>query len=153
MHTTWLCISVSNGSGLPASVPVFAGSWVRFQTQPKNPTRFAMAGLLTGPDINPCDCARGGTAPRFNRTVPSTFAPLLPQVSIWVLIVLWHDQYAHCAVLCALSPSAFRFAIRPMFVESVWIKAKYEGKIGGYQSRLNKYWSDRISECGRWKSA
>ena len=41
------------------------------------------------------------------------------ELSIWVLIVSWHDKYVDCAVLAALSPPAFRFVIRPIFVESL----------------------------------
>jgi len=38
-------------------------------------------------------------------------------LSIWVLIVSWHDEYVDCAVLAALSPPAFRLAIWLTFVE------------------------------------
>jgi len=54
----------------------------------------------------------------------STYNPLvksqhfLLQWSIWVLIVSQHDEYVDCAVSVALSPPAFRFAIRQVFVES-----------------------------------
>jgi len=39
------------------------------------------------------------------------------QSNIWVLIASWHNQYPEYAVLSALPPPGFRFAIRPIFVE------------------------------------
>jgi len=41
------------------------------------------------------------------------------QLSIWVLIVSWHDQYVDCAVLTAVSPPTFRFLIRPLVLKSL----------------------------------
>jgi len=56
---------------------------------------------------------------RFYQQKPgiATSQPWL-QLSIWVLIVLWHDQYIDCAVLWAVSPPAFRYVIWPTFLES-----------------------------------
>ena len=57
---------------------------------------------------------------RFPPQTPAFASPDVSlQLSIWVLIVSWHDVYADCAVLASLSPPAFRFAIRPIFVESL----------------------------------
>jgi len=47
------------------------------------------------------------------------FLQLWLQISIWVLIVSWHDQFVDSAVLAALPPPAFRFAIGPIFIESL----------------------------------
>jgi len=109
----------------------------------KNPTRFVFGSVVI----------RGGTAQQVDFTVPSALDQLWPQLSIWVLIVSWHDQYANRAVLSAHSPPGFRFAIRPILVELLWNNAKYDAKIPGFRSQLNEYRSDRIFESGRWKSA
>jgi len=98
-----------------------------------------------------------GLWPGWNRSaVPFhgsyTLAELWLQISFWVLIVSWHDQYVYCAVLPALSPPAFRFAIRPIFVELLWNNARFYVIFAGFRQWLNEYWSDRQSESGRWKS-
>jgi len=75
------------------------------------------------------------------------------QWSIWVPIVSWHDQYVNCAVLYTLSPSTCRFAVQPIVVESQSKSHKFHFKFGVIMQRFCKYWSDRLSESGRWKSA
>jgi len=72
---------------------------------------------------------RVGTGPRFHITVPATWL----QLNIWVLIVSWHDQYVDCAVLPPLSPPAVRFAIGPIFVESLWKKVIFRPKSAGFR--------------------
>jgi hypothetical protein len=47
------------------------------------------------------------------------FLQLWLKLSVWVLIVSGHDQYADCAVLAPLSPPTVRFAIGPIFGESL----------------------------------
>jgi len=74
------------------------------------------------------------------------------QSSIWVLIVSWHDVYADCAVLAALSPTAFRFTIRPIFVESLSKTREFRLKSMLISQPLTEYLSDRKFESGRWKS-
>jgi len=68
--------------------------------------------------------------PGWNWTAVPTlqFLQLGLQLSIWVLIVSWHDQYIDCAVLAAHSPAAFRFAIRLIFVEWLWNIGKFQVK-------------------------
>ena len=73
------------------------------------------------------------------------------QLSIWVLIVSWHDVYADCAVSAARAPPAFRFAIRPIFVESLSKTRKFRWKSTLIWQPLNEYQLDLNSECGRWK--
>jgi hypothetical protein len=46
------------------------------------------------------------------------------------MIILWHDQYVYCAALCALSPPAFRFGVRPIFVELRSKTRNFRFKIG-----------------------
>jgi len=57
---------------------------------------------------------------RFYPQKPSiSSSQLWLQLSIWVLIVSWEDQYIDSAVWAALRPRGFRFAIRPIIVESL----------------------------------
>ena len=58
-----------------------------------------------------------GNAPVLSTRTRHFKFTILLQLSIWVLIIRWHDQYAHCAVQAALQPPATRFAIGPIFVE------------------------------------
>ena len=60
-----------------------------------------------------------GNGPVFHQKPGISCSQVWLQLSIWVLIVSWHDQYVDCAVSAALSPPAVRFAIRPVFVESL----------------------------------
>jgi len=53
------------------------------------------------------------------------------QLSIWVRIVSWHDQYVNCAFSCALSHPTFRIAIWPILVESQSKPRKFRLKCGG----------------------
>jgi hypothetical protein len=39
------------------------------------------------------------------------------ELSIWIVIVSQHGQYADCAVLSPLSPPAVRFAIDPILID------------------------------------
>jgi len=65
--------------------------------------------------------------PTRNRTIATGFHPkpgistsqLCLQLSIWVLIVSWYDQYMDCAVQTALSPRDLRYVSRPIFIESL----------------------------------
>jgi len=88
----------------------------------------------------------------------STQNPLLKsqhfllQLSIWVLIVSQHVQYVDCAVLVAVSPPAFRFAIRQVFVESRSKTRQFRLNSAFISLPLNEYQSDRKSGSGRWKS-
>jgi len=74
--------------------------------------------------------------------------PFWLQLSIWVLIVSQHDQYVDCAVLVALSPPAFRFAIWQVFVESQSITRQFRIQPVIISQPLDKYQSDRKSEAG-----
>jgi len=61
------------------------------------------------------------------------FLQLWLQLSIWVLIVSRHDQFADREVLAPLSPPAVRFAIGPKFIESLWKKVIFLPKSAGFQ--------------------
>jgi len=78
--------------------------------------------------------------------------PFWLQLSIWVLIVSQHDQYVDCAVLVALSPPAFRFALWEAFVESRSKTRQSRLQSAIISQPLNEYQSDRQSESRRWKS-
>jgi len=127
--------SVSNGSKFPG------WSRVRFHPNPdrgtgsyhtKNPDRRKWAGFTT--------------------KNPAWNWPFWLQFSIWVLIVSQHDQYVDCAVSVALSPPAFRMAIRQVFVESRSKTRRFRLKPAMISQPLNEYQSDRESESGRWNS-
>jgi hypothetical protein len=75
------------------------------------------------------------------------------QISIWVLIVSWHNQYIYCAVLCALSPPAVSFGIWPIIGESRSKTREIRLTYGVISQRFYEYWPDRTTENGRWKSA
>jgi hypothetical protein len=74
------------------------------------------------------------------------------QLSIWVLIVRWHDQYIHYAVVAARSPPAVRFAIGLIFVELLSKTREFCWKYGVISLRFNEYCSDRKSESRRWNT-
>ena len=61
------------------------------------------------------------------------FRQLSLQLAIWVLIVSRYDQYADCAVLAALSPPDVRFAIGPIFIESLWNNITFRAKFPGFR--------------------
>ena len=65
--------------------------------------------------------------------------PLWIKLSISVVIVLWHDQYIDYAVLRALSPPAFRYAIRLIFAESPSKTPRFRVHIALLSPPLNKY--------------
>jgi len=113
-HGSWDCISsiscnhkdmdsISNGFNPQQRfrVRVWTGPepWQRFYNL-KNPDRWHL-----------------GRFPHQNPAIGSPDNSL--QLSIWDLIIVWHDQYIDCAVLAARSPPAFRFVIRPILVESL----------------------------------
>jgi len=76
----------------------------------------------------------------------------LLQLSIWVLIVSQHDQYVDCAVLVALSPPTFTFAMRQVFVESRSKTRQFRLNSAINSQPFNEYQSDCKFECRRWNS-
>ena len=107
LHQSNQSVVLATGAGKPPPVRFLAGGLVWFCSRPgqkRNP--HYLGGVVT----------RGRTALWFDFTVRTTLAHLWPQLSFWVLIVLWHDQFANCAALCALSPPAFRYVIQPIFL-------------------------------------
>ena len=64
------------------------------------------------------------------------------QFSIWVLIISQHDQWVDCAVLATLSPPTLRFAIGPIFVESLSKSHEFRFLFGLISHWLNQYQSD-----------
>jgi len=89
----------------------------------------------------------------------STQNPLLKsqhfllQLSIWVLIISWHNLYMKYALWCPLSSPVLRFPIGPIVIESRWKPGPFGEIFGLISQRLNEYWSDRKSENGRWNRA
>jgi len=88
--------SVSNGSGWPASCPVFGRRFgsVRVVTQPK--TRTAMSWRVCYPDQTETLCFLARYEPDHWSILRFLHSSL--QLSIWVLIVAWHDVYIDYAV-------------------------------------------------------
>ena len=89
---------------------------------------------------------------RFPPQDPASASPDVSlQLSIWVLIVSWHDVYADCSVFAGLSSPAFWFAIRPIFVESLSKTRAFRWKSTLIWQALNEYQLDLNFESGRWK--
>jgi len=134
----WSPRVLPTGSGKPPAVRVLTCGSVWFvSTTGQKPELVLFWRVVTWP--------RHRTAaiwPGWNRTaVPNLlFTPLWLQFSMWVLIILQHDQYVDYAELWPLSPVAFRFAIRLIFVEWLWKKAQLKAKFAGFWSRLHEYW-------------
>ena len=127
--------SVSNGSNPLEWFRVKVGTgtewWQRFYHM-KNPDRWHL-----------------GRFPPQNPAFASPDVSL--QLSIWVLILSWHDVYADCEVLAALSPAASRFAIRQIFIDSLLKTREFCWKSTLIWQPLNEYQSDLNSESGWWK--
>jgi hypothetical protein len=92
-----------------------------------------------------------GWVPPQNLAITSPHFSL--QLSIWVLIVSWHDQYVDCAVLAALSPPTFRYAIQWIFAEWRMIPREFRFQLAIIPQPLNENQSDSKSDTGKWKSA
>jgi len=143
-------VVLATSPGNKPAVGVMTSGSVRFGSRPGQiPDHLCLGGFVTQ--------RRHRTArswPGWNWTaVPNIWLLLLClQLSIWVLIISQHDQYIDCAVVVALSPSAFKFAIRLIFVEWLWNNGGFWTKLVGFRSPLNEYLSDRKCESGRWKS-
>jgi len=142
--------SVSNGFGWPTSGSVFAP---RFGS-----TRFRIWAkpnlLCLGEVVTPTRNKPAVFRPGWNMTTFPTlrFLYQLLQWRVRVLIVSWHDQYVDCAVLAALSLTAYQFAIRLIFVDWQCKKGKCSVKWADFRWRLNEYWLDHIYEMARWQS-
>jgi hypothetical protein len=76
----------------------------------------------------------------------------LLQLSIRVLIVSQHDQDVYWAVLVALSPPAFRFAIWQVFVESRSNTRQFPINSAIISQPVKEYQLDWKLECRRSKS-
>jgi hypothetical protein len=72
---------------------------------------------------------------------------VLPQLNISVLIISQHNQYVDCAVLVTLSPPAFRFAIRQVFIESQLKTLPFRFNSVTISQPFNEYLSD--CKCSR----
>jgi len=155
LHRDWPYVNglthlvLATGLGNPPAVRVMTGSSVWLSSRPsQKPESHLSWRVVTWPGHRTADIC-----PLWNRTaVPNLlFLHLWLQFSIWVLIVLWHDQSVDSAEWWALSPPSFRFVIQVIFVEWVWKKAQFSAKFAGFRSRLHKYWSYRIWDPRRWK--
>ena len=146
----WLGIGLATGQGNPPVVRVRNGKTVWFGLRPvQKPDLLWLGGVVKRTGHRTVGLWLG-----WNCTADWTFRflQLWQQLSFLVLIISWHNEYADCAALIALSPSAFRFAIRLIIVKWFWNMGKYFKKFAGFRSRLHTYWLDHKSESGRWKS-
>jgi len=119
-YGSWIVIwsllgSVSNRSGACPSGPGLdqMNSLVRFQIRSKpNPLCLDVGVSCTWHKTI-------GFWPGSNWTAVQSiwFLQLFLQLSVWVLIVSRHHEYADCVLLGAISPPALRFAIRLILVE------------------------------------
>jgi len=123
-------VVLPTGPGNPPVVRDWTGKTVWFGSRPvQKPNPLCLGGVVT--------LTRQRTVsvwPGWNWTVVPTllFLHLWLQSRFWVLIVSCHDEYADCAVLRTLSPPAFRFVIRPIFVEWLWNKGRVQVNSGGF---------------------
>jgi len=111
-------VVLATGPGNPPAVRVLTGGAVRFGPRPgQKPEPRLSSRVVTRPGYG-----TAGISPGSNRTAVTNlrFLQLSLQLSIWVPIILWHDQYVNCAEWWALSPPASRFAIRVIFDEWLW---------------------------------
>jgi len=109
---------LATGPGNPPGVRVLTCDSVWFGSRPgQKPDPLLSWQVVTQPRHR-----TSGIWPGWNWTaVPNLrLLQLWLQSSIWVLIVLWHNQYVDFAELRVLLPPAFRFAIRLIFVEWMW---------------------------------
>jgi len=140
------------------TVPVYlalvqVGTWtetpVRVRNHQRNRTRWAALGcdldkaelwwILAGLEL---DC--GSILRLLQHWLWSCFR---------VLIVSQHGLYIKDSILGALSPTGLQFALRSIFVESLWSNTQNHSQIAGFQQLHNKYCSDSESEISRWKSS
>jgi hypothetical protein len=130
--------SVGNGSGLPSYRPGWNQLWSPSLVQKlrRNPNRLTSAGLSPRLGTNTLVFGQIGTTLQFHFMVPSFLGHLWPQISNWVLIVSWHDQYLNWSILCARSSYGFKFAIQPIFVASVLNNAEFQVKFTGSRSQI-----------------
>jgi len=125
------CLVLATGPGNPPAVRVLTCCSVRFGSRTgQKPEPLLSWRVVTRPGHR--------TAviwPGWNRTaVPNIrFLQLWLQLSIWVLIVSWDDQYVSCAVLAPLSPPAFRFAIGLISVERLWNTGDFYANFAGFR--------------------
>jgi len=116
-------VSVSNGSRLPGVSPDWTGNQ---DTGPGwEPPRNQTGQLALGryPDQAKTLCFLAGYKPDHGSIL--WFLHFWLQLSIWVLMVSWHDVYVDCAALAALSPTASKFAIWQIFGEWLWNKRRF----------------------------
>jgi hypothetical protein len=134
LHLSWLVLATGPG-GTPA-VRLFPGGSVQFGPRHcRKPDQLYLGGFVTRTRHRTV-----GFWPGWNRTaVPNIpFPQLWFQLSIWVLIISRYGHYVNCAVSSARSPPVFRYAIWPVFIESLTNIAKLRSKFVGFQSRLSE---------------
>jgi hypothetical protein len=140
----WEPPSVSNGSWLEPDLRPQSGLGT---TQEPDPLCLVVFVTWTGHRTVGCWLGSNQTPVR---TI--WFLNLWHNISIWVLIVSWLDQYVDCSDWAARSPPAFEFGIRLIPVEWLWHKGRLQLKFAGFWSRLNEYLLYRQSQIGRWNS-
>jgi len=141
---------LATGPGNTGAVRFLSSGSVPFGSKPgQKPEPLCLGGVVTQSGHKPTVFFHG-LYPDSGSILRSL--PLLLQLSISVQIVSWHHQHVNCAALVALSPPAFRLAIRLIFVEWLWNRGTFRAKLARFRQRLNYYWSDHKSESGRWIS-
>jgi len=107
LHTLFIEQPVlATGAGDRAAVQVSTGETVQFSSRLVDNLELHCVGVVVTRTRHRTVGFRLG----WNwTTVPTLhFIQLWLHSNFWVLIVSWHDEYADCAVLRALSPPAFR---------------------------------------------
>jgi hypothetical protein len=112
-YVEWLVLAMCPGNS--SAVMVLTGGLVWFGFRPSQKPDL----LCHGRFVTQTGHRTAGIWPGWDRTaVPNIrFLPLYLQLGIWVLIISWHSQYVNHSALATISPPAFKFAIRLIFVE------------------------------------
>ena len=117
--------------GFPALVRVGTGTETPVRGTNRQGTGTAQSWGVGYPDRTETSGFLAGLYPDCGSIL--RFLQLSLQLSIWVLIVSWHDQYVHCAGLVAVSHPAFGCAIRLIFVGWLWNQSTFYAKLAGFQ--------------------
>jgi hypothetical protein len=105
----------------------------RSQKSPRDTTQVSSIWSLHGPGISPQVFGYSETGPPFHFSVTTSRGEHSLQLSFWVCIILWHDQYVSCAAIADHSPPLFRFVNRPVFVKSLRNNTQVSAIFANYQ--------------------
>jgi len=110
--------SVSNRCGLTVSGPGLDRPFSAVQFPTRSETRPALPWQGCYLDRIYTRCSLAGLDKDHGSIL--RFLQLSFQLTICDINLSWHDEYVDCAVLRALPPPAFIFAIRSILIESLW---------------------------------